>query len=268
MAVVVPAVYKSVKFFRPWTALMILAVVFFALPSNASTSLQVSWSQSSDTNVLGYKVYYGTASQQYTNTILAGNVTNIMVSGIQPGVRYYFAATSYNAAGWESSFSPEISYIVPVGPAPLSEMAISASGFSFMVNGMASNPYVVLASTNLINWVALATNMAPFLFTDANASQYGHRYYKAVLESNYKPQISAVPSITWPALKAPIRSQAGFSFNVEQTSGANYVVLASTNLVNWTALATNMAPFTFTDGNSFNFNHRYYKAVLESAYVP
>ncbi len=268
MAVVVPVVYKPVKFFRPLTALMILTVIAFALPLKAATNLQVSWSQSSDTNVLGYKLYYGTASQQYTNAILAGNVTNITVSGIQPGVRYYFAATSYNAAGWESSFSPEISYIVPIGTAPLAGMASSASGFSFSVNGMTSNPYVVLASTNLINWVALATNIAPFLFTDPNSSQYGHRYYKAVLESNYKPQTSAAPSITWPTLKAPNRTPNGFRFNVEQTSGASYVVLASTNLVNWTALYTNTAPFSFTDGDSFNFNHRYYKAVLESAYAP
>src|SRR5271168_4602220 len=86
----------------------------FELPANATISLNVAWIATPDTNVAGYKVYYGTASRQYTNVIVAGNVTNISISGIEPGTAYYFAATSYDAAGWESYYSPEISFTVPV----------------------------------------------------------------------------------------------------------------------------------------------------------
>jgi len=77
------------------------------------TSLDVRWDASTDTNVMGYKVYCGTVSQQYTNVIVAGNTNSIVIGGAQPGITYYIAATSYNNAGWESAYSSEISFTVP-----------------------------------------------------------------------------------------------------------------------------------------------------------
>jgi hypothetical protein len=153
---------------------------FFESPAKASISLNVMWSASSDTNVTGYKVYYGTVSQQYTNVVVAGNVTNTSVPGIESGNTYYFAATSYNAAGWESSYSPEISYIVPAVNAALVSIASASGGINVSVSGTAASPYVIIASTNLINWVALATNTAPFIFTDTNSAKYSQRFYQAV----------------------------------------------------------------------------------------
>jgi hypothetical protein len=155
----------------------------FESPARASISLEVTWNASSDTNVAGYKVYYGTVSQQYTNVVVAGNLTNALISGIKSGKTYYFAATSYNAAGWESSYSPEISYIAPVVNTPLISIASTSGGISVSVNGTAASPYVIIASTNLINWVALATNNTPFVFTDTNSSNYSQRFYQAVQES-------------------------------------------------------------------------------------
>jgi hypothetical protein len=155
----------------------------FESPATASISLNVAWIASSDTNVAGYKIYYGTVSGQYTNVIVAGNVTSTSISGIKPGNTYYFAATSYNAAGWESSYSPEISYTVPVINLPPISIASTSGGVNVSVNGTAASPYVIMASTNLINWVALTTNTAPFVFTDTNSSKYSQRFYQAVQES-------------------------------------------------------------------------------------
>ncbi|MDB6121748.1 MAG: hypothetical protein JWQ71_741 [Pedosphaera sp.] len=55
-----------------------------------------------------------------------------------------------------------------------------------------------------------------------------------------------------------------FQFEVNGVTGYNYVVEVSTNLVDWTPVWTNTAPFTFTDGNTTNFPSQYYRAV----YVP
>jgi hypothetical protein len=40
---------------------------------------------------------------------------------------------------------------------------------------------VVQATTNLTatNWISLATNAAPFLFTQTNASSFSQRFYRA-----------------------------------------------------------------------------------------
>jgi len=153
---------------------------FFATPVKAITTLNVMWNGISDTNVAGYKLYYGTVSQQYTNAIVAGNVTNTSISGISPGTTYYFAATSYNAAGWESAYSTEIAYTVPPVNALLVSITPALAGINVSVNGTAVLPYVIMASTDLVNWVALATNTAPFTFTDTNSSSYRQRFYQAI----------------------------------------------------------------------------------------
>ncbi len=57
------------------------------------------------TNLAGYKIHYGTASGVYTATFSIGNTTNY--SFALPAGTYYFAVTSYDTLGSESSFSNE-----------------------------------------------------------------------------------------------------------------------------------------------------------------
>jgi hypothetical protein len=58
----------------------------------------------------GYKIYYGTASQQYTTTINVSNpgLTTYVIDALEIGVTYYFAVTAVSASGIESTFSPEV----------------------------------------------------------------------------------------------------------------------------------------------------------------
>jgi hypothetical protein len=71
--------------------------------------------------------------------------------------------------------------IAPPASAPaLSAYGYTANGFSFTLTGTTNAAYVVEASTNLVNWVPLLTNNAPFVFVDSNAAQYSLRFYQAV----------------------------------------------------------------------------------------
>ncbi|HTY86161.1 MAG TPA: Ig-like domain-containing protein [Candidatus Acidoferrum sp.] len=81
--------------------------------SASAASVTLAWNPSTDPTVAGYNVYYGGVSATYTNKISAGNVTNLTLSGLLSGVTYYFAATTYNSAGMESTLSSEVSYQVP-----------------------------------------------------------------------------------------------------------------------------------------------------------
>ena len=65
------------------------------------------------TDLAGYKIYYGTASGNYTQNVDAGNVTTYAFNNLTDGQTYYFVATAYNAARFESSYSNEISKIIP-----------------------------------------------------------------------------------------------------------------------------------------------------------
>ncbi len=258
----VVALLYCVKRFLLFLALGSVAWAVSEYTTSASSSLNIMWNQSADTNVQGYKVYYGTVSQQYTNVIVAGNVTNVTINGVQTGTTYYFAATSYNAAGWQSAYSPEIAYTVPAANATLTSGASTTGGFNFSIGGTAGLAYVILASTNLVSWVAIATNNAPLIFTDAAASQYSQRFYKAVLQSLYVPQVYGTPPAA-AVLSATVYSSSGFRFNLSGTPGSPYVVETSTNLINWVAVMTNNAPFGFVDSGASQFSHRFYKAIPE-----
>jgi hypothetical protein len=82
----------------------------------ALQSVSLAWSPSPDTNVVGYRVYYGVASRTYTNMVDVGAATNATISGLVEGSTYYFAATAYNILGLESDYSAEVFYTVPGGP--------------------------------------------------------------------------------------------------------------------------------------------------------
>lgn len=91
---------------------LVCVFLLLALPALASVNVPLVWDPSSDANVVGYKIYYGVASHNYTNSVNVGNVTNTTITGLSENVTYYFAATTYAADGGESDFSNEASYSV------------------------------------------------------------------------------------------------------------------------------------------------------------
>ncbi len=158
--------------------MILSSVMLLAVSLHAGQSIQLSWTPAVSTNVAGYKVYYGTQSQSYSNPVTAGNTTNITISGFCPGKTYYFSATTYNSAGNESSFASEMSYTIPSIPATLGNATRTGGQFSFLVSGNTGSNYVVQASTDLVHWTSLTTNMAPFTFVDTNMMACSKRFYR------------------------------------------------------------------------------------------
>lgn len=77
------------------------------LVSGHCQGLLVSWPPNPpDDGVVGYKVYYGTASGAYTDTRSAGG-TSTYVGSLTDGTTYYVAVTALDAAGNESYKSSE-----------------------------------------------------------------------------------------------------------------------------------------------------------------
>jgi hypothetical protein len=98
-------------------ALAILLVILAACRAIgqglAGSSVVLAWDASTNSNVVGYNLYYGAASGDYTNLAQVANVTTATVSNLVPATTYYFAATAVDSAGVESRFSNEVSYFVP-----------------------------------------------------------------------------------------------------------------------------------------------------------
>src|SRR5579859_5494549 len=82
--------------------------------SQTQTNVTLAWNPSTVTGIAGYNVYSGIVSQTYTNIVSLGNVTNVLVAGLNPGTTYYFSVTAVDASGLESPHSNETSYSVPV----------------------------------------------------------------------------------------------------------------------------------------------------------
>src|SRR5437879_4544234 len=100
----------------------VLVVLSFAFCSTASTigpsTITLAWDPSSDPSVVGYNLYYGTATRSYANEIAAGTQTSLSISNLVPGTTHYFAATTFTAGGLESDYSAEATYTVPIQNQP------------------------------------------------------------------------------------------------------------------------------------------------------
>ncbi len=79
----------------------------------ATGSVTLSWNpptQNTDgtalTNLAGYKVYWGTDQNEYTNSVDVNNpgIATYVIEQLTPAT-WYFAVTSVNSAGAESSYS-------------------------------------------------------------------------------------------------------------------------------------------------------------------
>lgn len=94
-------------------AVIVVALCFFPFVSFAAEAHFV-WAPNTETNLAGYKIYYGTASRQYSDlvdvkkaTLVAGRVYGA-VTGLAAGTTYYFVATAYDTDGFESDYSKEV----------------------------------------------------------------------------------------------------------------------------------------------------------------
>ena len=86
-------------------------------PTNLTTTegvLSLRWNRVSDPILAGYKLYYGTAPGEYTESVDVGDVSWFLMRDLlEDGVTYYIAAKGYNVYGTESeTFSNEVSAIV------------------------------------------------------------------------------------------------------------------------------------------------------------
>jgi fibronectin type 3 domain-containing protein len=83
-------------------ASLVLTVSCFA----ADVTLQ--WDANTESDLAGYKVYYGTESRVYSEPIILGLVTTYTMH-IPDSVMYFFAVTAFDTGELESDYSNEVS---------------------------------------------------------------------------------------------------------------------------------------------------------------
>lgn len=108
-------------------AVMVAMLISGLVPSSFAGQANLAWDASSSPGVAGYKLLYGTASRNYTQSLDVGNTTSYTVTGLDDGKKYYFAAAAYNSASVQSGYSNEVAYTTPATQPPSPIYTLSAS---------------------------------------------------------------------------------------------------------------------------------------------
>ncbi|HEV2692472.1 MAG TPA: fibronectin type III domain-containing protein [Verrucomicrobiae bacterium] len=82
-------------------------------PAMAFQNVVLTWNPDTAPGAVGYKIYSGQASGNYSSVINAGGATNITISGLVDGSTNYFSATSFDTSGNESAFADEVIFVAP-----------------------------------------------------------------------------------------------------------------------------------------------------------
>jgi hypothetical protein len=97
-----------------YLCLLFTIIIFLNASAVFSGTTTLSWNAPTTnadgtplTDLAGYKVYYGTSSRNYSQTIDVGNVTTYTVNNLTDGTIYYFATTAYDISRNESDYSNE-----------------------------------------------------------------------------------------------------------------------------------------------------------------
>jgi len=97
---------------KPFVHRLFVATLLI-LSACVTQAASLSWTPPAGA-VQAYRVYWGTASRDYSQVFGHGvdtTVPALVTSGLTPGVRYYFAVTSIDGAGKESPYSDENSFV-------------------------------------------------------------------------------------------------------------------------------------------------------------
>jgi hypothetical protein len=146
---------------------------------------------------------------------------------------------AYSPPGTNQSTTVAIAQIQLTNqPAPpiLSQPVYDGQLVRFTLYGEANVTYVILASTNLVNWFPVATNSSVFAVRQlAVPAVPGGAYYRAVV-GQYQP---ARPFLTAQAMNA-----GQFQLMLTGEAGLTYIIQGSSDMKNWSPVATNNATTT------------------------
>jgi len=163
-------------------AVLILAMCLALGGAASAASVALAWYPSPDTNVVGYALYYGTSSGNYSARLDVQSQLATSISNLVAGTTYYFVVTAYTAEQLESLPSDEVAYLAP-GLVMIS--SLPAGGVLQVRFSVSPGPtWTLQASENLIEWTnifqILAISNAWIEVSDPLLGQRPRRFYRAV----------------------------------------------------------------------------------------
>ena len=206
---------------------------------------------SEPTNGTERLLWYGSQLTVFSNGVVANlTVTVATNSGFSPvalNLRNVILATTAPATVPVTNRSGAVA-ITTVFVRPDGDV----DAFISVTNG---ETYLIQASTNFADWVTISRQTAEsslLQFIDLDAHQYPYRYYRALPVALAGDWSAATPG-----------ANGALRWSLNGLDGRTYVVEMSTNLVQWTGIATNVATggrFEFTDPEPRLYRQRFFRA--------
>ena len=143
-------------------SLFIIAAVVGWPGTGLPAQVTLVWDASAEPTVAGYKVYYGTASRNYTSVADAAKNSTATISGLTQGQKYYFAVTAYASSGLESSYSNEVTYAVAVAAGASCTFTLAPTSASYSASGGSGTLSVTTqqgcqwTTANSTSWMSLS----------------------------------------------------------------------------------------------------------------
>lgn len=107
---------------------ILLIFIFLGVADNYALAgtATVTWNANTEPDLAGYKIYYGTSARTgtdpktctmcgYTTKVDVGKVTSYTFNSLTDGQTYYFSVAAYDTSNNESSFSAQVSKVIPSG---------------------------------------------------------------------------------------------------------------------------------------------------------
>ncbi|HZN55522.1 MAG TPA: Ig-like domain-containing protein [Candidatus Polarisedimenticolaceae bacterium] len=140
----------------------VLSTLLVALAGRSALagSASLAWNPVSDSDLSGYRVYYGTSPGAYTSSVDVGNVTQTTISTLTDCTTYYFGVKAYDTTANESvSYSnevngwprPTVTSATPSAAEQGRALSITLAGSNFRAGSTVtfSNPGITVNSTTI-----------------------------------------------------------------------------------------------------------------------
>jgi hypothetical protein len=134
-----------------------LIVTASLLVSQGSAYAQVTLAWDASAEAAGYKIYYGTTSNNYTFVVDVGNDLTYTFTDLPDGNTYYFAATAYDASYLESDYSTEVSYVTTGQTEIIWRNASTGENAVWYMDGTTIVSSASLPTVNDTNWQIVGT---------------------------------------------------------------------------------------------------------------
>jgi hypothetical protein len=104
----------------------------------------------------------------------------LTISNVQPANAGYYTVEISTVVGTVTS-TPAMLSVYSTAAASLDSASVNVANgnFQFNITGIPGFRYVISATTNLIDWQPIATNLSPFTFVETNAGAFPQRFYRA-----------------------------------------------------------------------------------------